>query len=62
MTAVIKIQSIPAMMYIVLGIDENEHDQVLGVCSTYEIAKNFCKQFLLTTTFYDLWIEKHPLV
>jgi hypothetical protein len=46
--------------YIVLGIDENEHDQVLAVCRSYEGAKRFCIQFVAQSQFYDLWIEKHP--
>lgn len=50
-------------VYIVLGIDENEHDQVLAVFSTYEGAKAYCcKTMGESFGYYDLWIEKHPLM
>lgn len=50
------------LVYVVLGIDANEHDQVLAVCRTYEEAKRYCIECLAETEFYDVWIEKHPLV
>ncbi len=50
------------LVYIVLGIDEFEHDQVLGVFSTYNDAKKFCCQTMHDTAYYDLWIEKHPVM
>jgi len=46
-------------VYVVLGIDENEHDQVLGVFYTFERAKRFCIKCECKTAYYDLWIEKH---
>ncbi len=49
-------------VYIVLGIDEHEHDQVLAVFYTYYDAKNYCCQTMHDTAYYDLWIEKHPVV
>jgi hypothetical protein len=50
------------LVYIVLGIDEHEHDQVLAVFKTYYDAKKYCTQTMNETDFYDLWIEKHPLM
>lgn len=46
-------------VYVILGIDENEHDQVIVVCRSYEQAKRYCIRYLLDTEYYDLWIEKH---
>ncbi len=59
--SVINFSTIQPVVYVILGIDENEHDQVLGVRNTYEEAKQFCIHYLSKTKFYDLWIEKHPL-
>lgn len=47
--------------YVVLGIDENQSDQVLAVCSCYEDAKQYCVDCLIHTEFFDVWIEKHPI-
>lgn len=47
--------------YVILGIDENEHDQVISVFKTYKDAKLFCTQTLMRSNFYDVWIEKHLL-
>ncbi len=52
----------PEMVYVILGVDVHEHDQVLTVCRTYEAAKSYCLHYLRDTNYYDLWIEKHPLV
>lgn len=49
-------------IYIVLGIDEQGHDQVLAVFYTYYDAKCYCSRTVHDTSFYDLWIEKHPIV
>lgn len=49
-------------VYVVLGIDENEHDQVLALFYTYYDAKQFCSQTMHDTCYYDLWIEKHPVL
>lgn len=49
-------------VYIVLGIDEHEHDQVLAVYFSYSDAKRYCCQMMHNTPYYDLWIEKHPVV
>lgn len=46
-------------VYIIMGIDSNEHDQVLAVCRSYDDAKGFCIEYLAETEYYDLWIEKH---
>lgn len=48
--------------YVVLGIDEHEHDQVLSVHATYEGARAFCISCTFKTEYYDLWIEKHPIL
>jgi len=47
--------------YVVLGIDENEHDQVISVFKTFGDAKKFMIHSLITTGFYDIWIEKHAV-
>lgn len=49
-------------VYVILGIDAHEHDQVLAVCRTYEEAKRYCIEYLMETEFFDLWIEKHHLL
>lgn len=49
-------------VYIVLGIDEHEHDQVLAVFNAYYDAKNFCASTMHVTSYYDLWIEKHSVM
>lgn len=60
--AIVEFSAIQPLVYVVLGIDEHEHDQVIAVCQTYEDAKQYCIQMQVETQFYDLWIEKHPLV
>lgn len=49
-------------VYIVLGIDEHEHDQVLAVFNSYYDAKSFCAQTVHDGQYFDLWIEKHTLM
>jgi hypothetical protein len=49
-------------VYIVLGIDENENDQVIAVFYSYTHAKRFCLKMGTETEYYDLWIEKHPIM
>jgi hypothetical protein len=49
-------------VYVVLGIDAHEHDQVLAVCVDYVSAKQFLTKTTLETEFYDLWVEKHVLL
>jgi hypothetical protein len=57
------IVNLQALVYVVLGIDAHEHDQVIAVCRTYEEAKRYCIECLATQAeFFDLWIEKHPLL
>lgn len=58
----LKIHSIEPLIYVVLGIDENEHDQVVAVFKTYETAARYCTKFMVDTPFLDVWIEKHPLM
>lgn len=48
-------------VYIILGIDSNEHDQVIAVRKTFNEARNFCAKCLAEHDFYDVWIEKHEL-
>lgn len=48
-------------VYVILGIDENEHDQVLYVCDTFDLAKQFCLNIESGDDYFDLWIEKHPI-
>jgi hypothetical protein len=49
-------------VYIVLGIDEHSHDQVLAVFNSYGDAKKFLASTTHETNYYDLWIEKHPVM
>lgn len=49
-------------VYVILGIDAHEHDQVLAVCRSYNEAKRYCVEYLMETEFFDLWIEKHPVL
>jgi hypothetical protein len=45
-----------------MGIDINEHDQVIAVFETFKKATNFCNENLMKQdTFFDLWIEKHSV-
>lgn len=66
--SVIEFQPASPQVYVILGIDENEHDQVISVCKTYEDAKTYCIKYLMNgrnvydTPFYDVWIEKHELM
>lgn len=62
MTNVTVINFRQKLIYIVLGIDEHEHDQVLAVFNSYADAKRFCCQTMHDTAYYDLWIEKHPVM
>lgn len=62
MDDVVKEEKPEEMIYIILGVDINEHDQVLRVCRTYASAKEYCLHYLTKTDYYDLWIEKHPLL
>lgn len=50
------------LAYIVLGIDEHEHDQVLAVFNSYSKARNYCAETMQDNEFFDLWIEKHPIL
>ena len=59
---VVNIKEIKEEVYVILGIDAHEHDQVIAVCGSYEKAKKHCAQFLCQTEFYDLWIEKHEVL
>lgn len=49
-------------VYVILGIDENEHDKVLAVFYSYSDAKRYCHETMHDTEYYDLWIEKHPVM
>lgn len=48
-------------LYVILGIDENGHDQVVAVCRAFSDAKQYCTYALSTTQYLDVWIEKHLL-
>lgn len=50
------------MVYVALGIDSQEHDQVIAVCASYDEAKCYCMKTINETEFFDLWIEKHPVL
>lgn len=62
MTTVTVVNLHESEVYIVLGIDENAHDQVLAVFCNYSEAKRYCSRRVHDTPFYDLWIEKHPVM
>lgn len=49
-------------VYVVMGIDKHAQDQVLAVCESYPKAKDHCIKCMANTEFYDLWIDKHPLI
>lgn len=49
------------LVYIVLGIDGNQNDQVLAVYTCYEGAKRYCIDTLVDTEYFDVWIEKHSI-
>lgn len=60
---ILPIESIKAnQVYIVMGIDEHEHDQVLAVFASYHDAKVYCCETVHKTVYYDLWIEKHEIM
>ena len=59
---VIKLEAPPITAYVILGIDENEHDQVLAVCLNFDDAKRYLIAYRCETPFYDLWIEKHSIL
>lgn len=48
-------------VYVILGIDEHSHDQVLAVRLSFDEAKKFMTKMTCTSPYYDLWIEKHPV-
>lgn len=48
-------------VFVVLGIDAHEHDQVLGIYRTFQEAKRQCIKIPIDSEFYDLWVEKHCL-
>jgi hypothetical protein len=60
--SVIKFEEVQPLVYVALGIDAHERDQVLAVCNSYESAKRYCIECLVETEFFDLWIEKHPVL
>lgn len=49
-------------VYVIMGVDAHEHDQVIAVCHSYEGAKRYCLTYLTQTEYYDLWIEKHTII
>lgn len=57
-----KIEKIQDCAYVVLGIDSNEHDQVISVFRDFSEAKRFLVESLCTTGFYDVWVEKHAII
>lgn len=51
------------IVYIVLGIDIHEHDQVIAVFDSFNKATEYCRKNLKDPTgFYDLWIERRYLL
>ena len=55
---IISLQEIP--VYVVMGIDEHEHDQLLQLFYRFDDAKEYCAWVQRSDSlFYDLWIESH---
>lgn len=50
-----------AFVYVILGIDAHQHDQVLAVRYTFDEAKKFMLRLMSETEYFDLWIEKHSV-
>lgn len=48
-------------VYVIMGIDTDENDQVIAVCRCYEDAKKYCAKWLMETAYLDVWMEKHPI-
>lgn len=48
-------------VYVVLAIDEEGCDVVLGVCKTGETAKQLVQRYLADQQYCDLWIERRLL-
>lgn len=55
------ISMIPVFVYVVMGIDEHEHDRILAVCRSWEDARNYLTRCMLQTDYFDMWIEKHEV-
>jgi hypothetical protein len=53
---------LPMLVYVVMGIDDRECDRLLAVCLTYQDAKNYLTRCKMETEYFDMWIEKHPVV
>ena len=49
-------------VYLVMGIDEFEYDHVLGAFYSLRDAQKFCTQMMCESIYYDLWVEKHPVM
>lgn len=59
---IVKLEEVKPLIYIILGIDINQNDCVIAVCQTYQEAKRYCIQFLMESSYYDVWVEKHWLL
>ena len=60
--SVVKLSDFRQQVYIIMGIDGEGCDQVVAVCRSYNEAKEYCILYLAQTEFYDVWIEKHPIL
>jgi hypothetical protein len=60
--AIVSLSDVATQVYVVLGIDEHQHDQVLAVVRTFADAKKYCVETLSLEPYFDVWIEKHPVL
>lgn len=50
-------------IYVLQGIDANEHTRIIAVFEIYDEAKKFCIRELKGQEKYlDLWIERHTVL
>jgi hypothetical protein len=62
MSSVTPIESLSMIVYVVMAIDEHEHDRILAVCMTAENAKRYCTKCQVESDYFDIWIERHVVL
>lgn len=60
--SVFNIDEATQFVYVILGIDAHQHDQVLAVRYSFNDAKKFMLKMTAETEYFDLWIEKHLVI
>lgn len=48
-------------VYVVMGIDDNCCDKVLGIYYTFETATKYISKLMAVNLCLDVWIEKHEV-